>query len=133
MHFELVGDITDVETIAGGRGIRTRLDNQTILGLTMKRHTSRDRFVLCMRNDGSEDLEPRKVYQVLDDREADREGYLRVIDESGEDYLYPSEYFVDVKLPANVSKQLLSPSRTHVRSQVRLSRRSGTRLRAGRG
>lgn len=89
--------------------------------------------MLCIRNNGSQDLEPRKVYQVLADPEADREGYLRVIDESGEDYLYPSEYFVEVKLPASVSNEFLSASRTHARSQVRVRGRPTTRLRPGRG
>ena len=59
-----------------------------------------------MRSDGSEDLEPRKVYEALSDPAAAREGYTRVIDESGEDYLYPSAYFVPVKLPASVTRAL---------------------------
>ena len=54
------------------------------------------RFVLSIRSEGSDDLEPRKVYRVLPDRAAAREGFVRVIDESGEDYLYPAEYFVPV-------------------------------------
>jgi hypothetical protein len=45
-----------------------------------------------------EDLEARKVYQILPDREAAREGYVRVVDESGEDYVYPSDLFVPVRL-----------------------------------
>ena len=55
-------------------------------------------FALCVDDGGTEDLEARKVYQVLPDREAKREGHLRVIDESGEDYVYPSDLFVPVKL-----------------------------------
>ena len=70
----------------------------------------RSRFVLCIRNEGADDLEPRKVYQVLSDRSAAREGYARVIDESGEDYLYPAEYFVPVKLPAAISREWVSLS-----------------------
>lgn len=57
------------------------------------------RFVLCVKNTECEDLELRKVYQVLDDADAAEEGYLRVIDESGEDYLYPESYFVPVEIP----------------------------------
>ncbi|MBM3820074.1 MAG: hypothetical protein FJW14_13790 [Acidimicrobiia bacterium] len=49
-----------------------------------------DSFALCVEDGGMEDLEVRKVYQRLPDREAGREGYVRVIDESGEDYIYPS-------------------------------------------
>jgi hypothetical protein len=62
-------------------------------------------FLLCVRNAGAEDLELRKVYQVLPDPAATQEGQVRVIDESGEDYLYPAEYFVPVKLPAAVARE----------------------------
>jgi len=68
-------------------------------------------FALCIRDDGAEDLEQRKLYQVVPDREAAREGYLRIVDESGEDYLYPSELFVAVKLPAAIARRLMSASR----------------------
>ena len=76
----------------------------------MKDENSISRFVLCIRNDSAEDLEPRKVYQVLSDRSAAREGLARVIDESGEDYLYPANYFVPVKLPVAISRHLVSSS-----------------------
>jgi hypothetical protein len=62
-------------------------------------------FALCVEDGGMEDLEARKVYQVLPGREARREGYVRVIDESGEDYMYPSGLFVPVKLPAAVVRR----------------------------
>jgi hypothetical protein len=71
---------------------------------------SRPKFVLCIRNEGADDLEPRKVYQVLNDASAAREGYARIIDESGEDYLYPAEYFVPVKLPVAISRKWVSLS-----------------------
>jgi hypothetical protein len=58
------------------------------------------RFLLCIRNDGyPASLETRKVYQSLPDPVAASRGFVRVIDESGEDYLYPSECFVAVELP----------------------------------
>ncbi len=76
----------------------------------MKRMTVHVRFALCVRTDGSEDLERRKVYQILPDRAASRDGYVRVIDESGEDYLYPAEYFVPVTLPPPVARDLESAS-----------------------
>jgi hypothetical protein len=63
-------------------------------------------FALCVEDGGSEDLEPRKLYQVLPDREAAREGCIRVVDESGEDYIYPSELFVPITLPAAVLRRL---------------------------
>lgn len=56
-------------------------------------------FVLCVRNDDCEDLEIRKVYEVLPDKRASKDGYIRIVDESGEDYLYPESYFVRVRLP----------------------------------
>jgi len=65
-------------------------------------------FVLCIRNDGCDDLERRKVYQVLPDDTAAQDGYLRVLDESGEDYLYPADYFVPVDLPEAAMKALAS-------------------------
>jgi hypothetical protein len=71
----------------------------------MKREKQQASFLLCIRNDGAEDLEPRKVYQVLPDPGAAQEGQVRVIDESGEDYLYPAEYFVPVKLPSAVARE----------------------------
>jgi hypothetical protein len=64
-------------------------------------------FVICIRNEGSEDLELRKIYQVLPDEIAAEDGYMRVIDESGEDYLYPANYFVRIELPQEVEQALL--------------------------
>ena len=62
----------------------------------MKKPKTTIRFVLCIRNDGCHDLEMRKVYQVITDRDAAEEGYIRIVDESGEDYLYPADYFVSI-------------------------------------
>lgn len=57
-------------------------------------------FVVCVRNDDyPASLELRKLYAVLDDTFADEHDLIRVIDESGEDYLYPAEYFVRIELP----------------------------------
>jgi len=64
------------------------------------------KFVLCIENKDCEDLEKRKIYQVLPDDEAEKEGYLRVIDESGEDYLYPQSYFILVQLPREAQEAL---------------------------
>jgi hypothetical protein len=57
------------------------------------------KFVICVRNVECEDLELRKVYRILPDKRAAHDGYVRVVDESGEDYLYPESYFVPVRLP----------------------------------
>jgi hypothetical protein len=57
-------------------------------------------YVLCIDNQGyPASLEPRKVYQVLKDTVAEGRGLIRVIDESGEDYLYPARYFVPIEVP----------------------------------
>ena len=58
-----------------------------------------DQYALCIENRDCEDLEKRKLYRTVPDEEAAGEGYLRVIDESGEDYLYPQSYFVMVDVP----------------------------------
>lgn len=68
--------------------------------------TKRKQFVLCIKNTDAEDLELRKLYEVLPDRKASQDGYLRVIDESGEDYLYPESYFVAITLPDTAKKAL---------------------------
>jgi hypothetical protein len=61
---------------------------------------SRQRFVVCVRNDGyAASLERRKIYRVLPDADAARHGQLRILDESGEDYLFPAEYFASIELP----------------------------------
>jgi hypothetical protein len=57
------------------------------------------RYVVCIRNEGAEDLELRKVYEVIPDPDAAAHSLLRVIDESGEDYLYPEDLFSSVDLP----------------------------------
>ncbi len=58
------------------------------------------KFVVCVKNrDYAAALELRKLYQVVSDEAAAKLRQIRVIDESGEDYLYPQEYFVAVQLP----------------------------------
>jgi len=57
----------------------------------------RRRYVVCIHTEGAEDLELRKLYQVREDETAERRGHLRVVDESGEDYLYPKEFFAPVE------------------------------------
>jgi len=70
---------------------------------------ARKRFVLCIKNKGFEvSLESRKLYQVLPDSDAAKHHQLRVIDESGEDYLYPESYFREISLPQSVQKAVLA-------------------------
>ena len=61
-------------------------------------------YALCIKNRATEDLELRKVYRVLQDHAAAADGYVRVIDESGEDYLYPADYFVFIELPQKAKR-----------------------------
>jgi len=64
-------------------------------------------FALCIENKDCDDLEKRKLYKILPDEAAAKEGYLRVVDESGEDYLYPESYFILVQLPRKAQDALL--------------------------
>ena len=68
-------------------------------------------FVVCVQNAGYEaSLEMRKIYAVLPDAEAAKEGDIRVIDESGEDYLFPSNWFVPIDVPDEVEASMLQAS-----------------------
>ena len=65
-------------------------------------------FVVCLRNDDYPvSLEQHKIYQILPDDDAAQDGALRIIDESGEDYLYPREWFVPIALPKQVEISFL--------------------------
>lgn len=69
------------------------------------------RFALCIQNTGYEaSLERNKIYVVLPDSEAEEDGDIRVIDESGEDYLYPADWFAAVEIPKVVQTSLLKAS-----------------------
>ena len=73
----------------------------------MVQNSQKKRFVICVRNDGyPASLEVRKLYQVLPDSDASEHGLIRVIDESGEDYVYPEDYFVPIELPQSAEKAL---------------------------
>ena len=70
---------------------------------------SEKRFAICLKNKGYEvSLEPRKIYQVLPDPDAAKHRQLRIIGESGEDYLYPESYFAAIELPKPVRKAVLA-------------------------
>ena len=152
MDFELVGNISDVETIAAGREIRdlprlrrlygkgfwrkmkgtarirlrsgrirladftgmkrtaSARKNSSARGTSTRRSNPARvrRFVVCVRNDGYETaLERYKIYAVVRDQDAERDGDLRVIDESGEDYLFSADRFVAIDVPAAVRASLL--------------------------
>ena len=66
-------------------------------------------FVICIQNEGYEvSLEKGKVYQIKEYKRADKKKYIRIIDESGEDYLFPKEYFVSIHLPKAAQKALVA-------------------------
>jgi hypothetical protein len=130
MPFEIVGEITQIETIAVGGRIRdvARLQRLYGRGTGMKRTGSAGkrssasdmstkrprirrqptpRFVVCINNaDYPASLELHKIYRVVADTAAARDGDLRIVDESGEDYLYPAEWFAAVELPQRVKSSL---------------------------
>jgi archaellum component FlaG (FlaF/FlaG flagellin family) len=71
--------------------------------------TTVGKLVVCIKNDGYEaSLERRKIYCVLLDGEAKKHKMLRVVDESGDDYLYPDAYFLSVALPQATRQALLT-------------------------
>ena len=138
MDFEIVGDLTNVETIAAGRGIRAlarlrRLSGSASPNCTGMKRTasakkssskkgtstrsrravaSERRFAVCIRNQGYEaSLERNKIYEILPDEEAARDGDLRVVDESGEDYLFSADRFVAIEVPAAVRDSLSKATR----------------------
>ncbi len=85
------------------RGTSTRLAG--------RRLRSGPKFVVCINNSQyPASLERNKIYRALPDDDAAKEGDLRVIDESGEDYLYPAEWFVPVELPQKVKTSVLRTS-----------------------
>jgi hypothetical protein len=69
-------------------------------------------FVICVSSEGHEDLEVWKIYRVLPDARAAEVGCLRVVDESGEDYLYPAIRFVGVEFSEEVRARLLAAAAT---------------------
>jgi len=83
MDFEIIGEITNVET--------------------MNQNSLETQFAVCIKNEGyPASLEIRKIYQVIPDPQAARHHFIRVVDESGEDYLYPEDYFILIDLPHRI-------------------------------
>lgn len=76
----------------------------------MAKESKEHSFALCIENKECEDLEKSKVYKVLPDDEAKKEGFMRIIDESGDDYLYPESYFILVELPREAQEALQKAS-----------------------
>jgi len=78
--------------------------------MSSRKRVSR-RYAVCIKNDGNEaSLERNKLYVVIADRRAEADGLVRVVDEDGEDYLYPAAWFVAVAVPKLVEQSLLKAS-----------------------
>ena len=73
-----------------------------------KKRDSALKFVVCIKNDNNPaSLELLKIYRKMPDPNAQKDGDIRVIDESGEDYLYPAEYFIPIEVPADLEKAIM--------------------------
>ena len=64
------------------------------------------KFVVCIQSDDADLLTPRMIYQVVPDENAAKSSYLRIIDNEGEDYLYPSKYFMFLDLSLEIERAL---------------------------
>lgn len=73
-------------------------------------------FAICVNTDDPDLLTPRSVYEVVPDESAATSNYVRVIDNEGEDYLYPKDYFVFVELPQTVQRKLRRVSHPNLQS-----------------
>jgi len=75
----------------------------------MRKLRPKSPYLLCVRNDDYRtSLVPRKLYRTMPDPEAEKRGLVRVVDESGEDYLFPAKLFVPIAVPAAAEKALVS-------------------------
>lgn len=77
----------------------------------MEQLTAGHLFAVCLNNAGYQaSLEIGKLYRIIPDNEAATHGYIRVVDESGEDYAYSAERFFPIELPSNIEQALLAAS-----------------------
>jgi hypothetical protein len=94
-------------------GLGSEKSNGSGTWINMMKHPENmpPRFAVCINNTNyPASLELHKIYQVLPDEEAARDGDIRVIDESGEDYLYPASSFVVIEVPQEVERAILHAS-----------------------
>src|SRR5262245_58226234 len=95
-----------------------RLSERSNIRKSETKVRSKERFVACVRGTGF-DLLPQKIYRVIVDKKGDRLGYIRVIDESGEDYLYPASWFVPIHLEKTSERRLAKALRSNVAAVAR--------------
>ena len=72
-----------------------------------RREKPETKFAVCIQSDDADLLTPRKIYQVLSDESGAKSNYIRVVDNEGEDYLYPAKYFMFLDLPQEIERALL--------------------------
>ena len=117
MKFEVISSIKGPEQIARGTGVKIRKYLRKAYGpgrwrkLKHKPHMSRTNisFALCIDNTEYEaSLIPAKVYRVVPDQQAAKDDLIRIVDESGEDYLYHKSLFALIDLPPLVGKQIMA-------------------------
>ena len=72
-----------------------------------KKNNQDPKFAVCISSDDPDLLTPCRIYQVLADESAAKSNYIRVIDNEGEDYLYPADYFLFIELPRKIEQALL--------------------------
>ncbi len=71
--------------------------------------STKKKYALCINNKNYEaSLIPRKIYEIIPDERAEKDDFVRIIDESGEDYLYHTSHFVFIELPLEVEKALVA-------------------------
>jgi hypothetical protein len=71
-----------------------------------RREKPTTKFAVCIKSDDADLLTPRMIYQVMPDESAAKSNYVRVVDNEGEDYLYPAEYFMFLDLPLEIERAL---------------------------
>lgn len=64
------------------------------------------KFAVCIQSDDADLLTPRMIYRILPDESAAKSNYVRVVDNEGEDYLYPAAYFMFLDLPDEIERAL---------------------------
>jgi len=125
LMFTIVSKIDKIETVAVGNHIREINDGTICLaeihwyeahGIGKKEFKIKKfingsiimkNFVICINNKDFEvSLEKKKLYEFLYDKESDKKNLIRIVDESGEDYLYPKDYFVPLDIPEILQKKL---------------------------
>ncbi len=93
--------------VRSARHRQKKNQSQPLFGLTTRvKQSATNRFALCIRSEGEDDLVLFKLYKVLPDESAARDDFIRIVDESGEDYLYHNSRFVMIAVPKEIERVL---------------------------